>query len=89
MQNKEIQTKTSSNISMILMWKGECSIPISYLIPVQSTAKTHRKFLKREVPHCHNEVARRTETFITDTGWKMEHSLAEDVTNNRNNAKKH
>ena len=47
----------------------------------------------------------RTETFITDTGentwhslparenqdckWKMEHSLAEAVTNNHNNAKKH
>ena len=46
-QNKEIQTKTSSNISMILVWKGECSIPISYLIPVQSTAKTRRKFKER------------------------------------------
>ena len=80
----------------------------SYLMPVQSTAKGHRKFKERgstvsQPGRRHNEVARRTETFITDTDentWhslparkrprlQLEHSLGSAVSNNRNNAKKH
>ena len=80
----------------------------SYLIPVQSTAPPRRKFKERgstvsQQGRRHNEVVRRTETFITDTEentWRslparkrprlqLEHSLSSAVSNNRNNAKKH
>ena len=75
-------------------------------MPVQSTAKARRKFKERgstvsQPGRPHNEVARRTETFITDTDentWhslparkrprlQLEHSLSSAVSNN--NAKKH